>query len=430
MTIAEQLPPGIARGAAGTASFGGVDLAALAQAYGTPLLAFDGELFDQSVAAFRSAFGPQTDISYAAKAFLCIALARRVASRGLTLDVCSLGELRTAQAAAFPADGLRFHGCGKYDAELEAALAAGVGRIVVDNEEELERVECAAARLRRRAPILLRVNTGIEAHTHEMVRTAGESSKFGMLPPRALAAALRAAASGNLHVHGLHSHIGSQIYEPRFFSDALEPLFELAAALHGEGVAVSELVAGGGFAVRYAPDHEAPPSPADLAGRLLAALQTGARSAGVPVPQLGIEPGRALVGEAGLSLYRVLSVKNHGSKRFAIVDGSIADNPRPALYGSYHHALLAGRRSAARERETTVCGRSCEADLLVTCPLAEDLQAGDLLAICTTGAYTYSMASNYNRFAKPPVVLVESGRHHLWVRRERDDETLRYDVDT
>ena len=429
LRIDELLSPGFTRLDDGALAFGGVAIEALAETYGTPLVIFDGTLFDERVAEFRTAFGPQTDISYAAKAFLCVALARRVAALGLSLDVCSLGELRTAQAAAFPPERLRYHGCGKGDDELEAALRGGVGRIIVDNVEELERLERVAARLGQPATIILRVNTGIEAHTHEMVRTAGENSKFGMLPEVAFAAARRAAASPHLRMAGLHSHIGSQIYEPRFLADAVEPLFELAAALAGAEIAVPEMIAGGGFAVRYRPEDPPAPSPGAIAQRLLSALRLGAEHAGVPLPRLGIEPGRALAGEAGLSLYRVMSVKDHATRRFAIVDGSIADNPRPALYGSYHHVVRADG-PAATAHATTICGRSCESDEMMTVPLPEDLRGGDLLAVCTTGAYTYSMASNYNRFAKPAVVLVADGAHTLWVRRERDEETLRYDVDT
>lgn len=434
--VSDLLPPGFER-AGGALTFGGVSLQALAARHGTPLVVLDGALFDARVAAFRTAFGPETDISYAGKAFLCIALARRVDALGLSLDICSLGELRTAQAAAFPPERLRYHGCGKSDEELAAALEGDVARIVVDGEDELERLEAVAARLRRTATVLLRVNTGIEAHTHEMVRTAGENSKFGLLPMHALAAALRVRDSKHLTFAGLHSHIGSQIFEPRFFSDAIEPLFDLAAALHAERIVVAELIAGGGFAVRYAPQDEPAPAPAAVAADLLGALRAGAARTGLRLPRLGIEPGRALAGEAGLSLYRVLAIKAHGARRFAIVDGSMADNPRPALYGSYHHVLRVGhldgpasRHGEEAARATTICGRSCERDEMMTVPLPEDLRAGDLLAICTTGAYTYSMASNYNRFAKPAVVLVERGRDHLWVRRERDDETLRYDVDT
>ncbi|TAM75259.1 diaminopimelate decarboxylase [bacterium] len=428
--MSEVLAPGLTRLADGPLAFGGVGLEELAEAYGTPLVAFDGALFDGRVAAFRTAFGPQTDISYAAKAFLCVAMARRVAALGLSLDVCSLGELRTAQAADFPPERLRYHGCGKGDDELEAALRGGVGRIIIDNLEELERLESIAAHLERTATVILRVNTGIEAHTHEMIRTAGENSKFGMLPEVAFAAARRVAASPHMRIAGLHSHIGSQIYEPRFLADAVEPLFELAASLSGVEIAVAEMIAGGGFAVRYRPEDPPAPAPEAIAQRLLAAMRLGAERAGVPLPRLGIEPGRALAAEAGLSLYRVMSVKDHATCRFAIVDGSMADNPRPALYGSYHHVVRADGPSTAVARATTICGRSCEADEMMTVPLPEDLHGGDLLAVCTTGAYTYSMASNYNRFAKPAVVLAADGAHTLWVRRERDSETLRFDVDT
>jgi len=366
------------------------------------------------------------DVCYAGKALLFVALAKRIARSSLGLDICSLGELLTAERAAFPPQRLVFHGCGKTDEELRAACAGRVGRVVVDNSEELERLSAFADPLHP-VRILLRVNPGIEAHTHAYVRTGGEESKFGF-PLYALDAALDAATRARgLRLTGIHAHLGSAIFDPAPYEASVEVLLDAYARARERGAPVSDLVIGGGFGVDPHPGGERFDLRATLAGVTEAlALATAAR--GVPRPRLGIEPGRAIVAAAGTSLYRVVAVKRQGARRFAIVDGGIADNPRPALYGAYHHPELAGRRSHAPLEMTTVCGRSCENDRLVDAPLPADLKAGDLLAMGTTGAYTYSMASNYNRFPKPAVVFAGGSRHRLVVRRETSEDVLRDDV--
>ncbi len=412
----------------GGATIGGVPATELANAYGTPLLALDTDVLDARVATFASAgerFG--IDVCYAAKALLFVELARRLARSPLGIDVCSLGELLTAERAGVSARRLVLHGCGKTEAELRAAADGRVGRVVVDHRAELERLGEIA---RPDAPVrvLLRVNTGIEAHTHAYVRTGGEDSKFGF-PIDDLDEAIAAArAHPNLRLIGAHSHLGSQLFEPEPYAASVEILLDAYARMLAAGAPASEIIVGGGFGV----DGGSGVAPLDLEATLatiVAAVAAGSRARSVPAPRVGIEPGRGIVAEAGTSLYRVVAVKRQGSRRFAIVDGGIADNPRPALYGAYHHPFLAGRGSTAALGEFTICGRSCENDRLVVAPLPADLAAGDLLGLATTGAYTYSMASNYNRFPKPAVVFAGAGRHRLVVRRERDDELLRNDVD-
>ncbi len=413
-------------------ALGGVAATDLAGVYGTPLLVIDSDVLDANIARYERAgasFG--IDVCYAGKALLFVALARRIAGSRLGLDVCSLGELLTGEAAGVPAKRMVLHGCGKTDAELRAALECRVERIVVDHHDELRRLaELAAERSEfARAPlrVLLRVNTGIEAHTHAYVRTGGEESKFGF-PLGELDAAIAATlAVDGVVLAGIHSHLGSQIFDGEPYAASLPIVLDAYERARALGAPVGQLVVGGGFGIDSRPGGERIDTGTVLRqlSELLAALCTGRR---IAAPQLGIEPGRSLVAEAGTSLYRVVAIKQQGRRRFAIVDGGIADNPRPALYGAYHHPTLAGRRSEAPMTETTVCGRSCENDRLVVADLPGDLAAGDLLALATTGAYTFSMASNYNRFSKPAVVFAGAGAHRLVVRRQPASDVLADDV--
>ena len=409
-------------------ALGGVAMETLATQYGTPLLVIDTDVFDANVARF-AALGAELalDVSYAGKALLLVALARRLAASPLGLDVCSEGELFTAERASFPAARLVMHGCAKTDAELAAVARGRVGRTVVDSIGEIARL-ASFAHERIPVRVLLRVNTGIEAHTHAHVRTGGEDSKFGVSPgdvPVAVDAVLAAPA---LRLAGFHSHLGSQIFDAGPYAASLPILVESYARAVSAGAPATDLVLGGGFGV----PARAPEERFDVTAMLRAFARdvaSACRGAGVPPPRLGIEPGRAIVAEAGTSLYRVAVVKRQGTRRFAIVDGGIADNPRPALYGAYHEPSLASRASSAALEETTVCGRSCENDRLVVAPLPEDLRPGDLLAMRVTGAYTYSMASNYNRFPKPAVIFAGGGSHRLVARRETSEDVLRNDID-
>ena len=408
-------------------SIGGVAASVLAESYGTPLLALDDDVLAANIARFEALVRTHAiDACYAGKALLFVALARRIDASLLGLDVCSLGELLTGEAAAIAPARMVFHGCGKTHDELVAVAHGRVGRVVVDHHDELTALAFLADSAQP-VHVLLRVNTGIEAHTHAYVRTGGEESKFGF-PLREVAAAVAfAVASPGLRLVGLHSHLGSQIFDAAPYDASLPILLDAYARALEAGAPLTDLVLGGGFGVDPIPggvrfDVET------AVATLVADLAAGARARGITTPRLGLEPGRSIVADAGTSLYRVIAIKHQGARKFAIVDGGIADNPRPALYGAYHHPTLADRRSDAPLEETTVCGRSCENDRLVVAELPSDLAPGDLLALGTTGAYTYSMASNYNRFPRPAIAFAGAGDHALAVRREASADLLRNDV--
>ena len=415
--------------AARGATFGGVDANVLAAAYDTPLLVIDGERLDSAIAPFAAAQRERgIEVSYAGKALLVVALAKRIARAGLGIDVCSFGELLTAERARVASTKLTLHGCGKTTDELRAACDGRVGRIVVDGLDEIQRLGALAREHGCAADVLVRVNTGLEAHTHAYVRTGGEDSKFG-IPFEALGIALDAIArEPSLRLAGVHSHIGSQIFEAEAFLENVPLAIDAYAMALARAPHARTIVLGGGFGVDPHPDGERF-AVADVLAIVARTTAEEAARRGLPAPSIGVEPGRAIVAEAGTSLYRVVAVKQNGSRRFAIVDGGLADNPRPAMYGAYHHPSLTGRISEAAEAEFSICGRSCESDRMVDAPLPDDLAAGDLLALGTTGAYTYSMASNYNRFTKPAIALAERGTHRLLVRRERAEDLLVNDLD-
>jgi len=402
-------------------TIGGVAASELAERYGTPLHIIDTAVFELEIDRFERAFGGRgMAVGYAAKAFLCIGLAELIAHTRLRLDVCSLGELLTAERGGVPAQRIYFHGCGKSDAELAAVVERRVAFNVIDNVEELERL----AQLARSADpidVMLRINTGIEARTHEYVRTGGENTKFGVGSADIAAVFERLRARPQLRLIGLHSHIGSGIVDAQPFLDNLELLIGWADAARRAGHPVGELIAGGGIGVETIPGE---PRPLDF-DALAEALAGRAARAGY---RAAIEPGRALIARAGSSLYRVVAVKHQGRRRFVIVDGGMADNPRPALYGAHHHLDVVGSRAVEGPEAATLCGRSCENDELGEVVVAADLRAGDLVALRTTGAYTYSMASNYNRFGRPPVVFVSGGSHRRAVRGERPQDVLKNDL--
>jgi len=422
------LAPGHARDTDGELLVGGVRADELAARYGTPLLALDLDAFDAAIAAFVDACSPRdVEVAYAGKALLLVAIARHLVGTPLQLDVCSLGELATAERAGFPAARLTLHGCGKSAAELDAVAQGRVGTIVADSLEEIERL---ASRASATWPIrvAVRVNTGIEAHTHEFVRTGGGNTKFGV-PFGDLDAVIGAlhAATG-LHYAGLHSHVGSQIYEAATFAENVRALVEIAVRFGRAGLRSELLIVGGGFGIQDNPAGAATIDIATTIATIVKALDEAIAATGIPRPRLGIEPGRALIGRAGTSIYRVMARKQQSKRAFVVVDGSLSDNPRPALYGAYHHTAAATARAGAGG-EVTLCGRSCENDVLGEARLPVDLRGGDLVAMCTTGAYTYSMAGNYNRFAKPAVVAVRQGSHRLFARRQTLDDVLGEDCD-
>jgi diaminopimelate decarboxylase len=414
----------------GSLLLGGVPASELVAAYGTPLVVIETEVLDARLSAYLDiARRLNIDVAYAGKALLVKALAEHLRDCGLSLDCCSLGELVTAESARYPPERITLHGCGKSTEELEAVVAGRVGRVVVDNFEELFRL-AALSRRERPVPVILRVNTGIEAHTHEFVRTGGDHTKFGFpLADLSRALAFVAQEPGLLPI-GFHSHIGSQIVESAPFIANLEILIRLYAEAEAAGhTGMRDLIVGGGFGIAMHPDEvEEQLDPRTLLEELASRAAALAQEANLPPPRIGIEPGRALIGEAGTTLYRVMSVKQQGPRRFAIVDGGMTDNPRPALYQSYHHPILASRISSAEPIPTTICGRTCENDELVRAEMPSDLRAEDCIAMRVTGAYTYSMASCYNRFSRPAVIFTGCGAHRLVARRESAEDLLRYDV--
>lgn len=414
------------RSAGGELSVGGVRASELAVTYGTPVLALDFNVVDEQIADFQDAFDSERfEISYAAKALMMKAVAARMHERGLGIDVCSLGELLTAQSAAVPSGAITFHGCGKTGAELHAIRKGDVGRVVVDNLDELKAL--AAVPTTKPLTVILRINTAIEAHTHEYVRTSGEESKFG-LDSFALPEALSILESApHLHFSGLHSHIGSQVYRADAFGQNALELMRSVLWCAQRGFKSETIIVGGGFGI---PMHDDQREVLDLdaaAREIRSAIDAHASQFDL-MPRIGIEPGRALIGSAGTTLYRVMAVKKQFSRRYAIVDGGLFENPRPALYGAYHHTICASR-SGETTAEYTLCGRTCENDeLAASVMLPADLRAGDVLAMLDTGAYTYSMASNYNRFPRPAVVGIENGSHRLIARPESTQELARLDV--
>lgn len=417
----------------GRASVGGCELDALAVEHGTPLYVYDEEDLRARCSAYAAAFGDDC-VAYAGKAFLCVAMARLVAEEGLHLDVATGGELAVALRAGFPPGRLVFHGNNKSDAELSAALDAGVGRVVIDSFDEIDRLDALVASGRQSPVVLVRVTPGVEAHTHEHIETGVEDSKFGLSLDRgeALAAAQRVVEGGRLHFAGLHCHIGSQVFRLDSYTRAAAKMAGLVRAVEdATGASVEEVNVGGGLGVRYVRD-DAPPSIAEYATEVREGFSAALAGAGVrSSPKLMVEPGRSISGPPGLTLYRVGTIKEiPGLRTYVAVDGGMSDNPRPALYGAAYEAFVPARAAEARPLVATIAGKHCEqGDVLVkNAHLPADLRVGDLIATPCTGAYAASMASNYNRMPRPAVVFVRDGDARVVVRRESLDDLLSCDV--
>ncbi|MER7984849.1 diaminopimelate decarboxylase [Streptomyces noursei] len=401
-------------------SIGGVALTELADRFGTPAYVLDEDEVRRRCRTYLRAF-PDTDVYYAAKAFLCRAMAHWVAEEGLGLDVCSAGELELAVTTGFPPERIVLHGNAKSPADLRAALRLGVGRIVIDSTSEIARL-AAAVPADSRQKVLIRVVPGIAAGGHAKIRTGTDDQKFGLslTDGSAQHAITRVLGQPRLELVGLHCHLGSQITAVKPYLSAVRRLVGLLARVREQhGITLPELDLGGGHGVAYLPGEPAL-DVVGLATKVRAELAGSCAAAGLPVPRLAVEPGRAIAGPAGVVLYRVLSVKRTGSHTFVAVDGGMSDNPRPALYGVRYAPRLVGRRSAVPTEAVTVVGRHCEAgDILASdVHLPGDVRPGDLLAVPVAGAYHLSMASGYNLVGRPPVVAVTSGHARLLVRRE------------
>lgn len=415
---------------------GGVGAKTLAKEYGTPLYVMDENVIRSSMRAFRSSmeeyYGGKGLVCYASKAFSCKEIYRIAMEEGIGADVVSLGEMYTARTVGFPMDKVCFHGNNKTRRELEAALDWGVTRIVVDNLTELRTLSALAAEKGRTAEILLRIKPGIDAHTHNFIRTGQIDSKFGLAleTGEAMEGVKEALAADCVHLRGIHCHIGSQIFSVEPFVHAAEVMMDFLRQIKAEtGAELSELNLGGGFGILYTDEDEPVPFQ-DYMGPVSETVKASAEKLGLPQPFVLIEPGRAIVGEAGTTLYTVGSVKEiPGIRTYVSVDGGMGDNPRYILYQAKYDMILANRADEAATERVTVAGRCCESGDLIgeDVPLAP-ARPGDLLAVFATGAYNYSMASRYNRASVPPVVMVKDGASRVVVRGETLEDLVRSDV--
>ncbi|MFF2275018.1 diaminopimelate decarboxylase [Agromyces sp. NPDC058126] len=432
-------PESAHRDDAGRLVLAGLDAASLAARFGTPLYVVDEDEARGRARRTREAFevaaraaGTDVTVYYAGKAFLSGAVVRWVLDEGLAVDVCTGGELAVALGAGADPARLGFHGNNKSLAEIDAAVAAGVGAIVIDSEVEIERVAAAAARAGRRQRVRLRVNSGVHASTHEFLATAHEDQKFGVPLERAAELGARIRGHEALEFLGLHCHIGSQIFDAEGFAESASRLLEAHAELSAAGP-VPELNLGGGFGIAYTA-ADSPQPIEDIARGILDAVVAGCRERGLPLPKLAFEPGRSIIGPAGVTIYTVGTIKSvpieGGERRYVSVDGGMSDNARTALYGAEYSARLASRVSAAAPALSRVVGKHCESgDIVVDAEyLPADTAPGDLLAVPATGAYCWSLASNYNHVPRPPVVAVHGGEARLIVRGETIDDLLSRDL--
>ncbi|MEE1927519.1 diaminopimelate decarboxylase [Streptomyces sp. TRM 70351] len=422
-----------ARDEQGVLTVGGLRVTDLAEEFGTPAYLLDEADFRARCRAWNQAFGPDADVFYAGKAFLCRAVVRWLHEEGLGLDVCSEGELATALAAGMPAERIALHGNNKSTRELRRAIEAGVGRIVLDSFQEIARVAHLAQQLGRRQRVQIRVTVGVEAHTHEFIATAHEDQKFGipLAGGQAAEAVRRALKLDGLELTGIHSHIGSQIFDTSGFEVAAHRVVGLLRDVRDEhGVELPEIDLGGGLGIAYTADDD-PREPQDIAKSLHEIVTRECELAGLAVPRLSVEPGRAIAGPTTCTLYEVGTVKPLPRLRtYVSVDGGMSDNIRTALYDAEYSVSLVSRSSTAEPMLSRVVGKHCESgDIVVRDAfLPADAAPGDLLAVPATGAYCRSMASNYNHALRPPVVAVADGVARVIVRRETEEDLLRLDV--
>lgn len=400
---------------------GGCDLEELAERYGTPVFVYDERHLRRRCRQALSALGGT--VFYAAKAFLCTAMSKLVQSEGLGMDVATGGELALALRAGFPPSRMVFHGNNKSAEELVMAVEAGVGRVVVDSFDEMDRIDRLHARRGwRPVDVLIRITPGVDAHTHEFVSTGHNDTKFGFTVSTGAAerAVRRAGESPSMRARGVHAHIGSQVFRLDSFREAARIVAGMAVPF-----GLEELSLGGGLGVPYV-EGESAPTISEW-GR---ALVEACRSEGVTGPIMA-EPGRAIAALAAITLYRVGTIKQvEGVRTYLAVDGGMSDNPRPVLYGSGYEVFLPRAVSASREREVTVVGKHCESGDRLVSPgwVPRDVEVGDVIATPVTGAYGHSMGSNYQKVPRPPVVFVADGKSRLVVRREEYDDLLRLEV--
>ncbi|WP_153122724.1 diaminopimelate decarboxylase [Peribacillus tepidiphilus] len=419
----------------GHLEIGGVDTTELAAKYGTPLYVYDVALIRERARGFKETFeklGVKAQVAYASKAFSSIAMIQLAEEEGLSLDVVSGGELYTALAAGFPKEKIHFHGNNKSEAELQMALDEKIGCIVVDNFYELKLLESICSRRKQKVNILIRVTPGIEAHTHDYILTGQEDSKFGfdLQNGQAEEAVIFAMGSEWIHLLGLHCHIGSQIFETTGFILAARKIMEKLKEWQNRlGFEPSVLNLGGGFGIRYT--NEDDPLPASqYVEEIVNEVKDQARIHGMNMPEIWIEPGRSLVGDAGTTLYKIGSQKEVPNiRKYVAIDGGMSDNIRPALYDAKYEAVLANRMNDPNEEIVSIAGKCCESgDMLIWDLSLPKPEKDDILAVFCTGAYGYSMSNNYNRIQRPAVVFVENGEDQLVIKRETMDDLIKNDL--
>lgn len=420
----------------GHLTVGGCDAVDLAATYGTPLYVMDEATVRRNCRAFKQSIEENYHgrglVLYASKALSCKEIYRIIADEGLGIDVVSGGELYTAIQAGFPMERVVFHGNNKTLTEMRMGLEVGIGRFVVDSIYELEKLNAVAASMYQTAKILLRIKPGIDAHTHSFIRTGQIDSKFGVALENgeAMQAIKKALALPNVELTGLHCHIGSQIFEISPFELAAEVMVKFITQIKQEtGYEVKELNLGGGFGIQYREtDH--PEAYGAYMKKVADVVNRTCQSCGIATPFIYIEPGRSIVGPAGVTLYTVGSIKTIENVRtYVAVDGGMVDNPRYILYQSEYEILVANHADKPRDFQATIAGRCCESgDLIQEHAMIQKPESGDILAVLATGAYNYSMASNYNRVPRPPIVMVKNGEPRLIVKRETYADLVCNDV--
>lgn len=420
----------------GTLYFAGHNTVQLAQKYGTPLYLMDETRIRENcrmyLRAFRRHFGENARPLYASKAASFKRMYEIMRSEGMGVDVVSAGEIHTAALAGFPMEQAYFHGNNKTDAEIQYAIGQGVGYFVADNHEELDAINRIAGALGKQQRVLLRLTPGIDPHTYEAVATGKVDSKFGAAIETGQAEALfqYARTLPNVTLVGFHCHVGSQVFDEDVFERAGQIVLKFVALLRNRyGFATQQLDLGGGYGVRYC-ESDKQVDIEQRIGEVASSLKASAAALGIPLPTILMEPGRSIVADAGMTLYTVGTVKRiPGYKNYVSVDGGMTDNPRYALYGSAYTVYAAGRMDEPAVLHCDVVGRCCESGDIIQPKVAlPDVRRGDLLAVCTTGAYNYSMASNYNRVARPPVVMLTPERDTLAVRRETLEQLTENDI--
>jgi diaminopimelate decarboxylase len=442
LTIAPNVwPRNAVRDADGEVSIAGVPVSTLAADYGTPLFVIDEADFRSRCQDIAAAFGGGEHVRYAAKAFLCSEIARWVDEEGLSLDVATGGELAVALHAGFPADRIALHGNNKSIAELTTAVKVGVEHVVLDSVTEIERLDAIAGEAGIVQDVLVRVTVGVEAHTHEFISTAHEDQKFGLslASGAAMDAVRKVFATDNLRLVGLHSHIGSQIFDVAGFEIAAHRVIgllkDVVAEFGVEKTAQMSIVdLGGGLGISYLPQDDPPPM-SELASKLWAIVRSESAAVGLPTPQLVVEPGRAIAGPGTITLYEVGTVKDvaisaTAHRRYVSVDGGMSDNIRTSLYDAEYDARLVSRLSDAPPTLARIVGKHCESgDIIVRDTwVSDDITPGDLVGVAATGAYCYSMSSRYNMLGRPAVVAVRDGVARLILRRETTDDLLSLEV--